>query len=154
MDDVIYTLEGVNGQLYLYHNRVVIKRKGAIAKLSQGFFKGEKEIFISQISGIQVRDGTVFTNGYIQFTLSGGNESTKGILSATQDENSIMFAKNNNELVKKIKNKIYELKNSQTQGAIQQLSTADEILKYKSLLDMEVITQEEFDKKKHELLSM
>ncbi|MCC0696193.1 SHOCT domain-containing protein [Clostridioides sp. ES-S-0048-02] len=33
-------------------------------------------------------------------------------------------------------------------------STADEILKYKNLLDMEAITQEEFDAKKKELLNL
>lgn len=35
-----------------------------------------------------------------------------------------------------------------------QFSVADEILKFKQLLDMGVITQEEFDKKKKELLDM
>ncbi|MBF9874628.1 SHOCT domain-containing protein, partial [Clostridioides difficile] len=33
-------------------------------------------------------------------------------------------------------------------------STADEILEYKNLLDMEAITQEEFDAKKKELLNL
>ncbi|MFN1845698.1 SHOCT domain-containing protein [Clostridioides difficile] len=33
-------------------------------------------------------------------------------------------------------------------------STADEILKYKNLLDIEAITQEEFDAKKKELLNL
>lgn len=36
---------------------------------------------------------------------------------------------------------------------VQQLSPADEILKFKSLLDQGIITQEEFDKKKQELLN-
>ena len=49
------TVNGVNGQLYLYENRIIIRRKGVIAKMTQGFFKGEKEIFLSQISGIQVK---------------------------------------------------------------------------------------------------
>ena len=43
-------------------------------------------------------------------------------------------------------------KNVQTQVPIQQISVADEILKFKNLLDMGVITQEEFEKKKSELL--
>ncbi|BDP98232.1 hypothetical protein EfmGK961_20480 [Enterococcus faecium] len=33
------------------------------------------------------------SNGYIQFTLLGGNESRGGILAATKDENTVMFTK-------------------------------------------------------------
>lgn len=36
----------------------------------------------------------------------------------------------------------------------QQVSSADELLKFKSLLDQGVITQEEFNKKKKELLGL
>ena len=40
------------------------------------------------------------------------------------------------------------------QQAIPQISVADEILKFKNLLDMGAITQDEFDAKKKELLSL
>lgn len=54
---------------------------------------------------------------------------------------------------KKLKesNKVVSDTNSQTEKYI---STADEILKFKQLLDMGVITQDEFDLKKKELLGM
>lgn len=107
---LICTVNGVNGQLYLYGNRVVIKRKGALAKVNHGFFKGEKEIFLNQISGIQVKRAGMLFNGYIQFTLSGGNEGRRGIMEATKDENSVMFSIGQNKNVEIIKNKIYELK--------------------------------------------
>ena len=103
------TVNGVNGQLYLYENRIIIRRKGVIAKMTQGFFKGEKEIFLSQISGIQVKKAGML-NGYIQFTLSGGIEGRKGVIEATKDENSVMFSMGQNKNVEIIKNKIYELK--------------------------------------------
>lgn len=109
-NEILCYVEGVNGQLYLYANRVVIKRKGFFSKMAHGFFKGEKEIFLSQISGIQVRKGGLMINGYIQFTLSGGNESTKGIIEATQDENTVMFNRNQNYKVEELKKKIYEIK--------------------------------------------
>lgn len=109
-NEVLCSIDGVNGQLYLYANRVVIKRKGVLAKMTQGFFKGEKEIFLSQISGVQIKRGNLITNGYMQFTLSGGNENTKGILDATQDENTVMFSKSQNEKADLFKKKIYELK--------------------------------------------
>lgn len=109
-DKLICTVNGVDGQIYLYGNRIVIKRKGALAKVNHGFFKGEKEIFLSQISGIQVKKAGMLFNGYIQFTLSGGIEGRKGIMEATKDENSVMFSMGQNKNVEMIKNKIYELK--------------------------------------------
>ncbi len=107
---ILHELQGVNGQIELYENRIIIKRKGVLAKMTQGFFKGEKEIFLNKISGIQLKKAGMLSNGYIQFTLSGGNENTKGALSATQDENTVFFNKSNNASAEKLKKKIYELR--------------------------------------------
>ncbi len=149
---MLMELRGVNGQLQLYEDKVIITRKGALSKFTQGFFKGDKTIYLSQISGIQVKPGTSFTNGYIQFTLSGGNESTKGLLKATHDENTVMFQKKDNQLVEKITSEIEKLKKT-VQAPVQvQRSSADEIRKYKQLLDDGIITEEEFNKKKSALL--
>ena len=153
-DRMIMELNGVNGQIELYHDKAIIKRKGFISKLSQGFFKGDKTIYLSQISSIQVKPGSMLTNGYIQFSLSGGNESTKGIVKATQDENTVMFAKKDNGLVENMKAEIEQLKNStQSPGAeMRATSAADEIRKYKQLLDDGIISEDEFNVKKRELL--
>ncbi|MGI6468464.1 MAG: DUF4429 domain-containing protein [Syntrophomonadaceae bacterium] len=150
---MLFELNGVNGQLQLFDNRIVISRKGALAKLTQGFSKGEKSIYLSQISSIQIKPGNNLTNGYIQFTISGGKENTKGLISATQDENTVMFKKKDNELVEKIRTEIERLKGfdgSKNHSTV--LSPADEIRKYKELLDDGIITQDEFQEKKRELL--
>ncbi len=42
----IMTLKGVNGQLEVFEHKVTIKRRGVLAKMSQGFFAGEKDLFI------------------------------------------------------------------------------------------------------------
>ena len=52
-----------------------------------------------------------------------------------------------------IDGRIRECKNGQNQQAIQ-VSAADELKKYKELLDMGAITQEEFDAKKKQLLGL
>jgi len=83
-----------------------------------------------------------------------GLESKKGLFDATQDENTVIFSKKNNELVDQIKSKIEELISRQHTGYINQLSPADEIRKYKELLDDGLITQEEFEKKKKQLLGL
>ena len=47
-----------------------------------------------------------------------------------------------------------ELTKPQPQVINHQVSSADEILKFKTLLDQGIINQEEFDKKKKELLGL
>lgn len=153
MGEPIYTLHGIAGQLELYENKVVIRRKGALAKMSHGF-TGDKEILLRNITGVQLKPGGMMFNGFIQFTIPGGNESRKGITAATQDENTVMFQKKENEIAQEIKNKIEELQEqaNRSQGAAP-VSPADEIRKLKGLLDDGILTQAEFDAKKADLLA-
>lgn len=152
--DAILILKGVNGQLELYNDKVIIKRKGVLAKMTQGFFKGDKTLYLKQITGIQVKQGGLVTNGYIQFTVPGGIENRKGLSDATKDENTVMFNKKYNELVQKMKDKIEELQQTLNGQPVSQLSSADEIKKYKELLDQGVLTEEEFTEKKKQLLNI
>ena len=74
-------------------------------------------------------------------------------------ENSIQFGSKVNDEAETatnfIKKKIEEIKNAPVGGTvIQQSTAADEVMKLKQLLDMGVISQEEFDKKKNELLGL
>lgn len=74
-------------------------------------------------------------------------------------ENSIQFGSKVNDeaetVTNFIKQKIEEIKNTPVGGTvIQQSTAADEVMKLKQLLDMGVISQEEFDKKKNELLGL
>ena len=151
MVNPLFVLQGVAGQLELYENKVVIKRKGALAKMAHGF-TGDKEIMLRIITGVQLKLGGALFNGYIQFTIPGGNESRKGINAAAQDENTVMFNKKENETAKAIKEKIEELQ-MQPDQPIAQSSPADEIRKLKGLLDDGIITESEFEAKKSDLLA-
>jgi hypothetical protein len=84
-------VEGINGQIRLTQNRVIISRKGAKAFVTQGL-KGDKEIPISRITAIQFKPADNLTNGYLQFSIEGGLESKGGVFAATQDENTVMFS--------------------------------------------------------------
>lgn len=149
----ILSMPGVGGQLDLYENKVVIRRKGAIAMMSHGL-SGDKEILIRNITGVQLKLGGALFNGFIQFTIPGGNESKKGISAATQDENTVMFKKSENDLAQSIKNKIEQIQEGLSQPqAVAASSPIDEIRKLKGLLDDGIISQEDFDKKKSALLA-
>jgi Short C-terminal domain/Domain of unknown function (DUF4429) len=147
---------GVNGQLELKGNKIIIKRKGMLAKMSQGL-KGDKEILIKQISSIQFKKSGTFTNGYIQFTFSGGKEDQGGLFDATKDENTVMFNKKQQLEFQKLKlaieEKIEELSTSPS-SQTPSIDTADQIKKLADLRDSGILTEEEFDAKKKQLLGI
>lgn len=150
---------GMGDILLVYEDCIVIKHKGVLNAISMGVH-GDKTIFYSDLTSIQFKEAG-FLAGHIQFSLLGGRESTGGVLAASSDENTISFSSNHlNSLAEKvvsyIENKIREskaAKNAPVQvQAAAPISIADELLKFKQLLDMGVISQEEFDNKKAELM--
>lgn len=154
----LFNLKGVNGQMTVYEDKVVIERKGVTSFLTQGI-AGAKTIPIQSIQSIQFKPGNHMTNGFIQFGILGGKEGQGGLFNATKDENTVMLSFKYNELAGQIKEYIEKrilenFKSSNQQTIIQPASTADEILKLKSLLDSEIITEEEFNAKKKQLLDL
>jgi len=145
---------GVGDILYVYEDRIVIKHKGILNLFVMGI-KGDKTIHYSDLTAVQFKKAG-WTSGHIQFSILGGRESVGGVMAASSDENTITFGNNMNkkaeEIVNYINQKIKEAKMSKT--AIKELSAVDEIVKYKQLLDTGIITIEEFEKKKKELLGL
>lgn len=80
----------VNGQIELTGSHIIITRKGILGFLTQGL-KGEKRIPYPSVTSIQFKNAGLLTNGYIQFGVAGGMENKRGIVAATQDENTVMF---------------------------------------------------------------
>ena len=159
-EGLVYNFNGGAGDILLvYEDRIVIRRVGLGNALIMGL-KGDKTIFFSDITSIQHKAaGTGFTAGYIQFSLPGGKEPQGGVWQAVHDENTITFKENTKEvgeMVKYLQDRLREVKSPKPQVAtvVNQVSAADELLKFKGLLDAGVLTQEEFDKKKAELLNM
>ena len=151
--DAKYVLEGVNGKLFVYDSKVVIEHGGVLGTMTHGF-SGNKTLPMKSIQSIQYREGGIAVNGYIQFAVLGGNERQGGISGAIDDENSIVFTKKSNSVALEIKNfiedKIFGDANAAT--VVNQVSSADEILKLKSLLDNGIISEAEFENKKSQLL--
>ncbi len=151
-----YTLKGLNGQLYVYYDKIEITRKGFFGLLNQGL-KGTKTIPIAEIKSIQLKSAG-FTAGYIQFGIGGGVENRGGLQAANRDENTVTFSGNlQNKQAKDIKNYIENIivkERNLQKTEIQSISYADEIKKFKNLLDEGIITQEEFEVKKKQLLEL
>ena len=155
-NDMVFSLENkyFGSTLNVYEDKIVIVRKGMLAFMNYGL-KGDKTIFYSNLTSIQFKKGGI-TNGYVQFSIKGGKESSGGLLSAERDENSfVIHPSMNNEaekIVEFINKKLSEVNSGGT--VVQALSSADELKKFKDLLDAGIITQEEFDAKKKQLLGL
>ena len=140
------------GQLYVYDDKIVIERKGLLAH----HIDGSKTIPISSITNIQFKPANMAINGFIQFAVLGGVESKAGVFTAQFDENSVVFQKKNLKVAEEIKDFLEKKISERATGAtiVQQVSSADELKKFKELLDSGIITQEEFDAKKKQLLGL
>lgn len=154
--DKLFELHDDFGQLYVYEDRVVIERKGARASFAHGL-KGGKTIPVNSLTNIEFKPAGAITKGYIQFGVLGDVGSKGGFAAASYDENTMFFKKKDSNIAEDIKSflerKILEKGNGSTiiQTAA---SAADELKKFKELLDMGVISQEEFDAKKNQLLGL
>lgn len=145
-------IEGVQDTLRIYEDKLSITPRGVLGFLNKGL-KGTKEIPFHSINAIQIKMAGALTNGYIQFTISGGNESKGGLLSAVGDENTFLFKKSDNETMEKAKQFIEEKIKSAKNPSSASVSKADELAKLASLKSSGAITEEEFQKLKAELLS-
>lgn len=124
--------------------------------LTNDFFNGDKDIFYCDMISCQFKESTSLILGYLQFETPGQyNRNNFG------SENSFTFYEKDNEQVYKIyqyvRTRIREVKSGVQYKTIKEEpvetnSDLDELLKMKKLLDENIITQEEFDKFKKQVL--
>lgn len=132
---------------------IIINACGVINTVNKGFV-GAKTIPYSSIMGVQYKKPG-FTTGYIQFSLLGSNDGRGGVNQAMNDENTITFLQNEEHLLLQIKEFVeYKITYNNKTTEKPTTSNLDEIKKLKDLLDINAITQDEFDAKKKQLLGL
>ena len=156
---LVYDLQGVRGRcMKVYENRAVISVKATLGSLVTGNASdGEKTIYYRDCIGVQFK-ASGLQIGYLQL------ETASGIMNMKQsnffNENSFTFdtsVQTNEKMIEVadyIRSKVEEAKNGGDQTVVKEVSAADELKKFKELLDMDIITQEEFDAKKKQLLGL
>ena len=137
------------GTLELYEDKLILKKNGSLFWMQSG---SERTYYYNRITSIEMnRKRPLIDDAFIQIN-TGGQVTTQG---GSGLENSVPFKTNAEmEVTYKIIMQFYnEYKNKESNkgGTI---STADEIKKYKDLLDAGIISQEEFDVKKKQLLGL
>ena len=159
MPGVIYSLDGARGRhMDVYDDRVCITTEVTLGSLFTGnVTDGTKEIYYSDVISVQAKAPSL-TLGYIQLETASVMMNNKG--DNFFNENTFTYNESDlpnglaDEVVSFIKNKVSECKANKNAPVVAQLSAADELKKFKELLDMGVINQEEFDAKKKELLGL
>ena len=154
MDRLIFDFKSSVGDgLKVYEDRIVISHSGVLNFFAMGI-KGDKTIYYNDLTAVQFKKAG-WTAGHIQFSLLGGRESVGGILAASSDENTITINSDENDTAEKMVAYIQEkIKEARQPKATISTSSADEIMKLKNLADMGIITQEEFDAKKKQILGL
>lgn len=159
--DIVYSVDGVRGRhLDVYEDKCVIKTKAGVGSFLTGnAFDGEKTIYYSDCIGVQFKRSGMQI-GYLQLETASSTMNNRK--NNFFNENSFTFdkAKVSNERMEKIadfvKKKVEEYKQGKNTATIinSAPSDADELMKFKNLLDMGIITQEEFDTKKKQILGL
>jgi|AntRauTorckE5430_2_1112549.scaffolds.fasta_scaffold11824_2 hypothetical protein len=136
--------------LTVFEDRVIIER-GLMGRLHTGG-PHEKTLFFDNLTGVEYSKPGLLS-GYLCF-VGPGLQVSSGRTGTQKNENAVVFAFNGARwkgIADYINSAIGQ--NSKGDTVIQSQSAADELLKFKNLLDQGIINQEEFDQKKIQLLS-
>jgi hypothetical protein len=143
-------VKGYNGSVAFDGQFVTIIRKGALARMTVG--KGEKRIPLASITAVQWKPAGAMVNGFIQFTVPGGNEKKSAFGSQTRgavnDENSVVFVKKQmpdfEELRMQVEMAIARRGSGQPAAPAPQPNIAEQIQQLAGLRDQGLLTNEEF----------
>lgn len=155
----VYDLKGARGRnMKVYEDKVILTTKVTIGSvLTQNATDGEKTIYFSDVLGVQFKKASL-TIGYLQFETASSSMNNR--TSNFFNENSFTFEENLNAemefVAEYVRKKVDEAKKQKNAPVVVTgaVSSADELKKFKELLDMGIITQEEFDAKKKQLLGL
>jgi len=151
----IFFADGKNGRIELHETVVKIIRQGFDAFLTQGL-KGDKEILISSVSSVQFKSADAFTKGYIQLAFLGGQEAKGGLFQSVSDENTVMFDREQEPNFEQIRRELMRrLTQANTAKSVSRdAHSLDDLEKLASFRDRGIITEEEFQHKKRQILGL
>lgn len=148
---ILYDLKGARGRkLEVYKNKVIITTNVTLGSIVTGnITDGKKIIYYSDVIGLQFKPCGALL-GYIQFeTASSTMNNEKNNFF---NENTFTF--NESDVSNEKMMEIYNCIDKRLEQIKFPENSTDEIRKYKKLLDDDIISQEEFEQKKKDLLRL
>ncbi|WP_158613190.1 MULTISPECIES: DUF4429 domain-containing protein [unclassified Frondihabitans] len=153
-----YSVKGHNGQITFDGETVAITREGFFGRIGQG--RSTKSLPIRSIGAVQFKPASALVNGYLQFSVQGevsqrNNQLGSRVTGAAADENSVIFTKKQQaefqELADALTDAVRTAHQPQTVAAAPDL--ADQLQKLAGLRDSGILTPQEFDAKKADILA-
>jgi hypothetical protein len=159
VDEPTCSAKGHNGTISFDGDFITIHRKGVLARLTVG--KGDKRFPISSVTSVQWKPPGIAMNGFISFSLGGGNERRSRFgsqtTSAVHDENSIIVTKRQAPQFDRLRGAI-EAAIAERGRPVQPFhqtmapTPGDQIKQLAELYAAGILSDEEFSQKKAELL--
>ncbi len=154
VDNIIYEFDGDVGDiLFVYEDRIVIRHKGIT-----NFFLGmaeSKTIFYSDMISAQVKKSGL-TAAYLKFSVPNEQSYEHARYGEAQNEKTVTFVDNMSdkafEIERYINKRIKETKKNEK--VVYPQNTDDMLKSFKELLDAGLISKEEFETRKKQLLEL
>ena len=162
-DALLMSVEGQKSRIDLNRNKLTIHHRRRVVR-------GVKDIYLSRISSVQFKTPGMFTVGYIRFAFTGGQEHKGGVYNALNDENAVTFLKKQHQQFIDLKEYVEELLGSaemsepspQMNVPLQQPSSGaqvgtdgfEQLEKLAELRDRGIITADDFEAKKRQILGL
>ena len=157
-------LKGQNGKITLYDDYIELSKKTVGGFISQMGFSGVRKFYFKDIGGIEYKSPTIVANGYIKVLVAGSDETNAkvGILMSSmesaKDQNTIVlraFTKKTRAEMDRFHKLVMDnfSKSRNETSNKNNLSIPDEIKKLSELKEQGILTEEEFQSKKTDLLN-
>ena len=157
MEEVLMEATGIDAKVLLLRQAVRIKHTG-IRNFFSGASRFEKDILFSQIVSVELKKAAFLGNGYIEFVLSTHRMRHDEKASDYDTTDAIVAFRSGQQRAFEALRDVVETKISGNAAAPQAPSKAstdlDELDKLASLRDRGVITEDEFSRKKKQLLGL
>lgn len=142
------TAKGVNGTLAFDGSTLTIARKGIGNR-------GEKRVPVASIAAVQIRPATLLVNGFIQFSIAGEVSRSQGgvgrLQDAANDENAVIFTKGSAAAFDAFRDAVLAAQSAP--AAAETPTLAGEVFKLAELRDAGLITADEFEAKKADIIA-
>ncbi len=160
MEKALMRAEGYTGEVELLESKIRIKKKGGFLDVvlrgadAKGQIRGDKDILFKEISAVEFKKATWAAPGYIRFMFKGGQETkSRSFKDLKKDGNAVMFRPNQSSAFEKMKEAI-DKKMALMEEDGTKTSDLDDLEKLAALRDKGIITEEEFNAKKKQLLGL
>ncbi len=143
--------KGIFARITISDDWLTMTRKG-FANLGH---KGERRISLASITGVQFRSCGTFHNGHIRLLVPGTTEHSGGQIATSDDENKVEFKKKHQAEFDAVRERVEQSiarKQAGSQPTTSEPDATDQLKKLGELRDAGVVTDEEFEAKKVELL--